>query len=824
MNLEKSGESERVLGLIWKPTEDVFTFDLSSLKDEIRVLIDSTRTPTKRQVLRTIMSLFDPLGFISHFVIHGKILMQQIWRAGTDWDEFISDDLQEKWRYWCQYMQRLEEVSVPRCFFNMMESSAVKKVEAHLFVDASEGACAAVLYLRLVDNGLPRCALVAAKTKVAPLRPVSVPRLELQAAMIGTRLLDAVMTSLDIQVATRYLWSDSLTVLSWLRSDSRKYHQFVAFRVGEILTTTSVDEWHYVPSRLNVADLATKWKDGPNFDPNSPWFRAPDFLYSSKEQWPKEPAQKCTETNNELRAAFLFHGIIPQPLFTVARFSNWNRLLRTAAYVLRSVCRFKGEKGFKQNPLTQKELYDAENVLWRQIQTDMYPDEYAILLRNRENPRNPVPLPKSSPLNRISPFLDETGVIRMNSRLTAAKSIATDLKYPIILPRQHAATYLLVDNYHRRFLHGNGETVCNEMRQRFYIPGLRTVIRQVSKQCVICRVKKTIPQPPMMAQLPEVRVTGLVRPFTHTGVDYFGPIQVKLGRSLVKRWVALFTCLAIRAVHVELVQGLSTQSCILAIRRFVARRGSPKSFHSDNGTNFLGASNLLAKQIRDIHEDCAVTFTNSGTSWEFNPPSAPHMGGSWERMVRSVKVAIAAIADHPHHPNDEVLQTVIAEAESVINSRPLTYIPLEFAEQEALTPNHFLLFGTQGVVQPASVLNTTGSSLRDSWRLAQYLVDQFWRRWLREYLPTITRRTKWFEPVKPLEPGDLVLVVDEGKRNGWLRGRILNVITAGDGQVRRAVVQTKNGLLHRPAVKLALLDLQTSGRPGTTRAGMLRDH
>ncbi|XP_065092441.1 uncharacterized protein LOC135713285 [Ochlerotatus camptorhynchus] len=818
MNLEKSTDSERILGLVWRPKEDVFTFDMSSLKEEIKTLISGSTVPTKRQVLRTVMSLFDPLGLVSHFVVHGKILMQQIWRSGTDWDEPIPEELQDKWRCWCEYMQRLEEVAVPRCFFKGVNSSALENVEAHLFVDASEVACAAVLYLRFVDNGSPRCALVAAKTKVAPLKPLSVPRLELQAA-IGTRLLDSVLTSLDIQVNKRFLWSDSSTVLCWLRSDSRRYHQFVAFRVGEILTSTSADEWHHVPSKLNIADAATKWKDGPSFDPKNPWYSAPEFLYKPKEQWPKEPSQKEKETDIELRTEFLFHGTTPQPLIDVSRFSNWNRLLRTTAYVLRAVRRLRGEKGSKPDLLTQKELRDAENLLWRQVQSEMYPDEYAILRRNQKNPSNPVSIPKSSQLYRLSPFVDESGVIRMNSRLTAARAVSTDMKYPILLPKKHAAVHLLVEDYHRRFLHGNGETVHNEMRQRFYIPGLRNVIRQVSKQCVTCRVRKAVPQPPMMAPLPEVRVTGLVRPFTHTGVDYFGPIQVKQGRSLVKRWVALFTCLTVRAIHVELVHSLSTQSCIMAIRRFVARRGSPESFHSDNGTNFLGASNMLTKEIQDINEDCAVTFTNSTTSWEFNPPSAPHMGGSWERMVRSMKVAMSAIADHPHHPSDEVLQTVAIEAEAIVNSRPLTYIPLESTEQEALTPNHFLLFGTKGVVQPATSVNSVGSSLRDSWRLAQYLVDQFWCRWIREYLPTITRRTKWFEPVKPLEPGDLVLVVDEGKRNGWLRGRIMDVTKAADGQVRRAVVQTKNGLVTRPAVKLALLDLRKSGRSGTTRVG-----
>lgn len=312
----------------------------------------------------------------------------------------------------------------------------------------------------------------------------------------------------------------------------------------------------------------------------------------------------------------------------------------------------------------------------------------------------------------------------------------------------------------------------------------------------------------MMAPLPTVRLTPHVRPFCYTGVDYFGPLLVKQGRSLAKRWVALFTCLTTRAVHLEIVHSLSTQSCVMAIRRFGSRRGFPTDFYSDYGTCFRGASRLLTDQIEAIHEDCAATFTNTKTSWHFNPPSAPHMGGSWERMVRSVKKAMEAIAEYPRHPSDEVLETVVLEAEAIVNSRPLTYVPLDDDQQEALTPNHFLIYGSSCVAQSRTSLVNEGIVLRDSWKLAQYLADEFWKRWVREYLPTLTRRTKWFEPVKPLEPGDLVIAVDENKRNGWIRGRVVDVLRGKDGQVRSAVVRTAEGMLKRPVVKLALLDVR----------------
>lgn len=317
-----------------------------------------------------------------------------------------------------------------------------------------------------------------------------------------------------------------------------------------------------------------------------------------------------------------------------------------------------------------------------------------------------------------------------------------------------------------------------------------------------------------MGLLRRARLVPFIRAFTYVGVDYFGPIQVQVGRRLEKRWVCLFTCLTVRAVHMEIVHSLSTSSCVMAFSRFVERRGAPLEIYSDNGTNFIGANRQLEEEIKHINVDCAATFTNSRTKWIFNPPSAPHMGGLWERMVRSVKTAMRAIETSKRNPNDETLATVVIKAEGIVNSRPLTYVPLESADQEALTPNHFLLYGAQGVTQPSSGFVDECTTLRDSWKLAKHLVDEFWRRWVREYLPVLTKRSKWFEPAQPLKPGDLVLLVGDGARNEWIRGKIVEVFPGKDGQVRCAKVQTSKGsIVKRPAVKLALLDVESSESP-----------
>ncbi|XP_055622870.1 uncharacterized protein LOC129766370 [Toxorhynchites rutilus septentrionalis] len=270
---------ERVLGMVWRPSEDVFSFD-NSLKEDVRKIVESQKVPTKRQVLRTIMSLFDPLGLVAHYSVHGKILMQRIWRTGSDWDEPISGEILADWRKWSGLLANINEVRVPRCYFSDT-GATTKGSQIHVFVDASENAYACVAYLRSWSNGVPRCTLIEAKTKVAPLKPLSIPRLELQAALIGSRILENISKALTIPIAARFLWSDSSTVLAWLRSETRRYHQFVGFRVGEILSITDIDEWRKVPSKVNIADQATKWGDGPSFDPKAWWYTGPSFLRES---------------------------------------------------------------------------------------------------------------------------------------------------------------------------------------------------------------------------------------------------------------------------------------------------------------------------------------------------------------------------------------------------------------------------------------------------------------------------------------------------------------------------------------------------------------
>ena len=311
---------------------------------------------------------------------------------------------------------------------------------------------------------------------------------------------------------------------------------------------------------------------------------------------------------------------------------------------------------------------------------------------------------------------------------------------------------------------------------------------------------------PFMADLPAGRLAIEKPPFNHTGVDLFGPVYIKQGRKTLKRWVALFTCLTIRAVHLEVVENADTDSFISCLRRFVNRRGCPEVLYSDNGSNFVGAKNEL-KECEIDNKKVGDFCANIQIKWEFNPPSAPHMGGVWERMVRSTKEILSGLAADKIL-TDAQLYTFLTEVENILNRRPLTHLSDDPADLTPLTPNHLLLGKHRNWPSVDSVGEQEVTSRR-KWRQVQALTRSFWARWTKEYIPTIIKRHKWNKPGdnRQITVGDLVLVEDdETKKRAWSLGRIEELMTSDDGIVRVAKVRTRNGLYTRPMTKIGPLE------------------
>ncbi|XP_049548173.1 uncharacterized protein LOC125959392 [Anopheles darlingi] len=536
----------------------------------------------------------------------------------------------------------------------------------------------------------------------------------------------------------------------------------------------------------------------PDLATTSRWFRGPQFLWESVKTWPAQPAEKPV-TGSELRPAFADHHSsdapsIQQPVVAVTRFSDWAKVLVVTGRVLRFVhnCRASStQRVGSSGPITAEERSKAQRVIISQAQREAFPAEIDLLKNAKTSTRRTTVIPKQSPIHSLSPYLDECGILRMRTRIAACHYATEDAKRPVILPRRHPVTELIVRKFHERFHHRNHETVINEVRQLYHIPHLRSCYARVRRNCQWCKNAAAEPKAPIMADLPPARLAAYVRPFTYVGLDYFGPIEVAVGRRVEKRWGMLATCLTVRAVHIEVVHSLTTSSCIMGLRNLIARRGTPLTIFCDRGTNFVGAQRELQRNPELIdHVDITKECSQRGIRWEFNPQQASHMGGSWERLIRTVKENIVA-ASSAKRLNDEVLRSLLVEVESIMNARPLTHVPVDDDSAPALTPNHFLLGSSNGMKQPGE-LDDSGSLLRQNWRTSQALANRFWRRWLTDYLPEITRRTKWHRYNEPIRTGDVVVIVDPRlPRNSWPKGVVEQVFASKqDGQTPPNVIST----------------------------------
>ena len=810
--------SAKTLGVWWVADRDEFTYKENAPDDSM--------VYTKRNFLKKIATLFDPIGFIAPFTIRAKILLQDMWTTGLEWDEELTESLTISARAWFNELTDLKQLQIPRCLFQ--DKRASETISLHIFVDASENAYGAVVYARCLRmDGCVTRNIVAAKTRVAPTISTSIPRLELMAAVVGARLAMRISKVLDISVGSATFWSDSANVLWWIRGRSRQFKPFVANRVGEIQGYTNPDQWRYVPTELNPADFLSRGMKATDLIRNNAWWRGPDFLGEPEETWPinknfVQPSWSAelkrststlrkTKSKNEdsrfgdsLSSVFMSISVRrSQVLVDPNRYSSWLKLKRIQAWVDRFIENCQKLKTDRMTgELSADELNQAEIKLIKETQSSYFPEEYESLKHEKV-------LSSSSKLLGLQPKLDSDGLMRSDSRLKHAKFLSYDVRYPVILPRKSWVTKLIVKEFHEKGRHATGTNqTLSALSARYWIVSAREVIREFEKACAECRRRKAKACEQSMAPLPISRLKMSLRAFTRTAVDFGGPFITVQGRGKrrAKRYLCLFTCLATRAVHLEIAFGLDTDSFLNSFYRMASRRGLPEEVYSDNGTNFKGADNELKLLVSQIDEDkITESAANKGVKWHFNPPLAPHFGGVHEAMIKSAKRAISAILGNADI-NDEELMTAIIGAEGLINSRPLTYQSANPVDDVPLTPNHFLHGQIGGQFAPTSV-DSTQFNLRKRWRRIQELVRHFWQRWLREWLPALAARKKWTQERQDVKVGDVVLVVSpDTSRGNWPLGRVLEVYPGTDGRVRVVKVQVGQGTLVRSVTKLCPLE------------------
>ena len=530
-----------------------------------------------RNVYKVLASQYDPLGYLAPFTARAKILVQDLWKQEREWDNIIKpDSLLEKWQAWELELQNLPDIHFPRCYLPLNNDTATSESHMHVFCDASERVYGAVAYLQIKDeHNDNHVVFVMARSRIAPKRQLSIPRLELCAALSGAQLANLLSSELTIPIQSVTLWTDSTTVLTWLTSESCRYKVFVGTRIAEIQTMTDIKNWRYVDTKNNPADDITRGKTLLELSQRHRWSQGPPFLLLSSNCWPANPcAPPESEPVEELRKT-MFCGTVMSAISNLPdpkKYSNWDDLIQETKNTLYGAA--------NHNSNTAQCYISSERHLLQRAQAESFPEEFNALKAEKA-------IPKCSKLLPLSPEYDsDTGLIRVGGRLRRVETLDYENIHPIVLDPNHPLTKLIIKHYDEKLLHPGSERVLGEMRRRYWILRGRQAIRQHQHQCLDCQRWRANPVIPKMADLPPARLRLSKPAFWSTGMDCFGPFTVKIGRRSEKRWGILFKCLTTRCIHIELLDSMDADTFLMAFRRFVSRRGKPFELLSDCGTNF----------------------------------------------------------------------------------------------------------------------------------------------------------------------------------------------------------------------------------------------
>lgn len=798
-------EPSKTLGLSWQTNVDVLCFPIG---DNVK------QSNTKRDMLSVIAQIFDPLGLLSPYIIKMKMLLQQLWLNKLSWDEPLPDIISVAWREILDGLPHLNKIKVPRC---VIHDDDVQRIELHIFSDASEKAYGACVYVRSVSQtGSVLVRLLMAKSRVAPLKPTTIPRLELCGALVGTRLYKKASDSLRLKVQSVVFWTDSTIVLGWLKMMPNKLQPFVRNRVAEIVEATGNHVWRHVPTTQNPADFISRGVNIISLETLDLWWSGPSFLQDDNSRWPSQV--KTVSCLPETRGEVSLHTTLKSndvpsddSLIDFSRFSSFLRLKRTVAFVLRFVKSCKKETSVSGS-FSEEELTQAMNVIIALSQKQSFP-EYTLFLQNK-------PLPKKSHLHKFHPFMDKNNIMRVGGRLNNS-NFAYDKKHPILLQSTHRFTKLLFEFEHKNLMHAGPQLLLYSIRESYWPIGGKRLAKATYRQCVRCVRMRGSTVKPLMGNLPFQRVNPSF-PFLNVGVDYAGPIMSasRQGRGcrLVKVYIVVFVCFSTKAIHLELVGDLTSNNYLLALRRFMSRRGKPHNLYSDNGTSFVGAHNELSKFLKENSSSLADDIANEGIAFHFIPAYSPHFGGLWEAGVKSTKFHLLRVLGHCNLTYEELNSTLI-QIEAILNSRPLTPMSSDPEDLMPLTPGHFLIGRTLTSLPSRDYSNHSTNHLTRYQRIEQ-LRQHFWARWYKEYISELQQRTKWRHNTDTLKADSLVIIKEDNLPPlKWKLGRIVKLFPGTDGISRVADVKTANGVIRRSFARICPLPDLTSVESHAFNAG-----
>ena len=786
-------DMSKVLGVVWSPKNDTIEFvakvNFSPRHRKIRTGPDLTISDmprmipevlTKRMVLSLVNGIFDPLGLSSPFVVQAKMLLRKLTkRENIGWDDPIPTDLRGDWISFFTQLFDMEKIVFRR---STKPNNAIGEPTLILFSDASEEAFGACAYVRWqIDNGKFQSNLLAAKSRLSPNRKMTIPRLELNGALLAARLSSFIQKETVIPFSRVFYLIDSEIVRAQIQRESYGFNTFSGVRIGEIQELTEKNDWYWVEGAKNIADIVSRGAAPSTMGPESEWQNGPSFLEKNSTDWPI----KQTYSGADLPDQVSSHKSSPHVMVTkiavetnvaqvihIERYSSYPKLLRMTARI-HSVYRNISLRNIAEVP-NREQIKKAELMWIRETQRSLHEDI------------------KPQTMKRLGAH-NVDGICIVGSRLEKWAGHTYNNSNPILLSSKSEFAQLYVKYVHS-LCHLGTSAVAAKVRAKFWIVGLRKLLRSIRFKCVTCKRQIGRCESQIMGQLPEER-TKPAPQWSYVSLDLFGPFPIRgeaNKRTRSRGYGLIIDCLLTRAIHLDVVCDYSTKSFLMALRRFMSVRGCPSKIYSDQGSQLRAADKELREALAALDEEALKEFSSDHSfEWEFCSPNAPWQNGCSESLIKSVKKSLKiAIGDQALTFSE--FQTVLMECANLLNDRPIAGNPTSPDDGVYLSPNDILL-GHSTTSVPQGPFNMTSSKLQ-RFKFVQRVTDAFWRRWTESYFPSLLIQQKWHASHRNLQVGDVVIVQDSNLIRGkWRFGRVMKADPSlRDGFVRNVDIQYKN--------------------------------
>ena len=789
---DSENECSKVLGVVWNPRTDRLEFvtklNFSTKHRNVRTEPDLCRRDipdmipavmTKRMILSQVNSVYDPLGLAAPFVVQAKFLLRNLSKENKlDWDDAVPEGSREESVRFFANLFEMEDISFTR---STKPKDAVGEPVLVVFSDASERAFGACAYIRWkIAGGSFKTNLLVAKSRLAPIKKLTIPRLELNAALLASRLNRFITKESAMSFARRYFIVDSEIVRAQIQKESYGFSTFTGVRVGEIQAWTEKNDWYWVEGSKNISDIISRGCDPTELGPDSVWQNGPPFLEANEEEWPLKQTFSGADLPDLLRSpgnhvmtVHVSDNKQISKIIDIQHYSSYYKLLRVTSRVQAIFNKPASLKNSSKIP-SREQIKQAEE-LWihdaqRNLLQDIKPETYKRLGVSQVN-----------------------GIYVVGSRLESWSGHTYNDKQPILLSSKSRLAQLYAQYVHDSCHLGISATA-SKIRGKFWIIGLRQLLKSIKFRCTICKKSDGQFQQQIMGKLPAERLNPAPA-WSYVSIDLFGPYSIRgeaNKRTRSRGYGVIFNCLLTRAVHLDVVCDYSTNSFLMALRRFISLRGCPVKMFSDRGTQLRAADKELKEAAAGLDESVLTEFScNNAFEWEFCSPDAPWQNGCSEGLIKSVKKALKITIGEQVLTYTE-FQTVLLECANLINERPIGRHPTSPEDGVYLSPNDLLL-GRSSSKVPHQQFDISGSKYQ-RFKFVQKITDAFWKRWTENYFPSLIIQQKWHASKRNLKQGDIVIVQDSNLIRGkWRLGRITKAdASLRDGFVRNVEVEYKN--------------------------------